>query len=232
MFSTLQLRRAWAYFIWLQWNNGTPTKPFHCYSQSVTGVGTLCNVDFLLTSSSPPHLLKGLVGMGFLRPSNIQGRALPHLLLSHTPPNMIGQSRSGTGKTGTFSVALLSRLDLTKPKVPQAMVIAPTRELAKQIVGVIETMGSFFEGQEGLTIHAAVPPDDKDTATPFRGPVQSMVVVGTPGTIDSLIRTRRQLNTSQMKIVVLDEADQMLSAQGHGDSSLRIRRFVFASFFL
>ncbi|CAG8959854.1 hypothetical protein HYFRA_00013126 [Hymenoscyphus fraxineus] len=174
-----------------------------------------------------PLLLKGLYSMSFLRPSNIQSQALPHLLLENPPPNMIGQSRSGTGKTGTFAITMLARLDFSKPNIPQAMCIAPTRELAIQIIGVIRTMGQYFVGQETLTLHSAVSPDPKDpnSPPPHRGPVNAMVVVGTPGTIEGLIK-QRQLNTSQLRIVVLDEADQMLSSQGHGDSSLRIKRFT------
>jgi ATP-dependent RNA helicase DDX19/DBP5 len=160
----------------------------------------------------PDALLKGISAMNFKKPSKIQERALP-LLLKNPPTNFIGQSQSGTGKTAAFTLNILSRMDLTTEN-PQALVLAPSRELARQIMGVISTMGQFMTG---LVVAPAIPDQTK------RGQkIQGQVVVGTPGTVMDLLR-RRALDPSQMKVLVLDEADNMLDQQGMGDQCFRTR---------
>ena len=154
--------------------------------------------------------------MNFRKPSKIQEKALP-LLLGNPPTNMIAQSQSGTGKTAAFVITILSRLDYTKPQMPQALCLAPSRELARQIEGVVRSIGQFVDG---LTIQAAVP-----GAVERNAKVAGMVVVGTPGTVMDLIK-RRQFDTSQMKVLCLDEADNMLDQQGLGDQCMRVKQFV------
>ncbi|RKF61806.1 ATP-dependent RNA helicase dbp5 [Erysiphe neolycopersici] len=160
-----------------------------------------------------PDILKGIYAMNFKKPSSIQEKALP-LLLKNPPTNMIAQSQSGTGKTAAFLINILSRIDYSHPKSPQALILAPSRELARQLESVIRKIGSFVES---LTVQTAVPGAvDRNSA------VESMVVVGTPGTVLDLIR-RRQLNTQMLKILCLDEADNMLDMQGLGDQCLRVK---------
>jgi ATP-dependent RNA helicase DDX19/DBP5 len=154
--------------------------------------------------------------MNFKKPSKIQEKALP-LLLGNPPTNMIAQSQSGTGKTAAFVITILSRLDYSRPNQPQALCLAPSRELARQIEGVVRTIGQFVQG---LTIQAAVP-----GAVERNAKVQAMVVVGTPGTVMDLIK-RRQFDVSNMKVLCLDEADNMLDQQGLGDQCLRVKQFV------
>lgn len=156
--------------------------------------------------------------MGFRRPSKIQERALP-LLMSNPPMNMIGQSQSGTGKTAAFVLNILSRLELTPEMitVPQALVLAPSRELARQIVSVIEVMGGFIKE---LCVTAAVP---MELARNQR--VEASIVVGTPGTVQDLIK-KRQFDTRSLKVLVLDEADNMLDQQGLGEQCVRVRSYV------
>jgi ATP-dependent RNA helicase DDX19/DBP5 len=166
--------------------------------------------------NSNTTILKGLYSMNFKKPSKIQEKALP-LLLGNPPTNMIAQSQSGTGKTAAFVITILSRLDYTRPHQPQALCLAPSRELARQIEGVVRTIGQFVEG---LTIQAAVP-----GAVERNAKVQAMVVVGTPGTVMDLIK-RRQFDTSDLKVLCLDEADNMLDQQGLGDQCLRVKQFV------
>lgn len=154
--------------------------------------------------------------MNFRKPSKIQEKALP-LLLRDPPTNMIAQSQSGTGKTAAFVITILSRIDYSKPTQPQALVVAPSRELARQIEGVIRSIGQFVNG---LTIQAAVP------GSVERGSrIQAMVVVGTPGTVLDLIK-KRQFDASQMKVLCLDEADNMLDQQGLGDQCARVKSSV------
>jgi ATP-dependent RNA helicase DDX19/DBP5 len=160
-----------------------------------------------------PQVLQGLLAMNFKKPSKIQEKSLP-LLLRSPPQNMIAQSQSGTGKTAAFVITILSRLDYTNNR-PQALCLAPSRELARQIEGVVRSIGQFVDN---LTIQAAVP-----GSVPRGQRLESMVVVGTPGTVMDLIK-RRQFDTSQMKILVLDEADNMLDQQGLGDQCLRVKQ--------
>ncbi|KAK4694635.1 ATP-dependent RNA helicase DDX19/DBP5, partial [Lecanoromycetidae sp. Uapishka_2] len=163
------------------------------------------------------NILKGIYQMRFTKPSKIQEKALP-LLLMNPPQNMIGQSQSGTGKTAAFTLNILARLDLSPRmvKVPQALVLAPSRELARQIVGVFQVMGQALEG---LIMECAIPVERE-----LRGrKIEASVVIGTPGTTLDLIQ-RRQLNASMIKILVLDEADNMLDLQGLGDQCLRVKQ--------
>ena len=159
--------------------------------------------------------MKGLASLNFNKPSKIQERALP-LLLSNPAQNLIGQSQSGTGKTAAFVLNILARVDTSVPKV-QALVLAPSRELARQILGVVQVMGQFMDG---LKTWQAVPDASQRGKT-----VEGHVVVGTPGTVTDLIR-RRQLEPSQMKVMVLDEADNMLDQQGLGDQCKRVKKYV------
>ncbi|MCJ1418485.1 RNA helicase required for poly(A+) mRNA export [Xylographa parallela] len=165
-------------------------------------------------------IIKGIYTMRFQRPSKIQEKALP-LLLSNPPQNMIGQSQSGTGKTAAFVLNILSRLDLSTPqsqKSPQAMVLAPTRELARQIIGVIQVMGSFIDG---LQVCAAIPAE----ASKRNQKIEGAVVVGTPGTTMDLIK-KRLLDPSNIKVLVLDEADNMLDQQGMGEQCMRVKMML------
>lgn len=164
------------------------------------------------------NILKGIYQMRFTKPSKIQERALP-LLLSNPPTNMIGQSQSGTGKTAAFVLNILSRLDMSTTEMrssPQALCLAPTRELARQIMGVIQLMGSFVDG---LTVLPAIPLEAINRGQELRG----QVVVGTPGTVQDLIK-KRLLRTDHIKVLVLDEADTMLDMQGLGDQCIRVKQ--------
>lgn len=169
--------------------------------------------DISDVSCSSPQILKGIYSMNFKKPSKIQERSLP-LMLTDPPTNMIAQSQSGTGKTAAFVITILSRLDYSRPTQPQALCLAPSRELARQIEGVVRSIGQFVDG---LTIQAAVP------GALERGKrVEAMVVVGTPGTVMDMIK-RRQFDPSGMKILCLDEADNMLDQQGLGDQCMRVK---------
>lgn len=165
---------------------------------------------------SDERILKGLSKMGFRKPSKVQERALP-LLMANPAQNLVGQSQSGTGKTAAFVLNVLSRLDLS-PEMqikPQALILAPTRELARQIVGVIQVMGQFLEG---LIIGTAVPADS--TTRPAK--MACSVVVGTPGTVMDMMK-RRILAPNDIRVLVLDEADNMLDLQGMGDQCIRVK---------
>ncbi|KAJ4409353.1 RNA helicase required for poly(A+) mRNA export [Didymella pomorum] len=160
-------------------------------------------------------LLQGIRSMNFRKPSKIQEKALP-LLLMDPPTNMIAQSQSGTGKTAAFSLNCLSRVDLSKVQ-PQALVLAPSRELARQILGVITHMGQFMQGLKTM----AVIPDPSRRGQKF----DAHILVGTPGSVTDMLR-RRLINPQGIKILVLDEADNMLDQQGLGEQCTRAKTML------
>jgi translation initiation factor 4A len=149
----------------------------------------------------PPALLRGVYGFGFETPSVIQQRAIVPLGKGY---DIIAQSQSGTGKTGAFSIGLLQRIDPSVRRV-QAMVLEPTRELANQSAEVIRHIGTHLD----ISVHAAVGGTDvhKD-ATILKNGVH--VLAGTPGRIKDLMR-RGRLILDDLKVLILDEADEMLS---------------------
>lgn len=149
--------------------------------------------------------------MNFKKPSKIQERALP-LLLSDPPTNMIGQSQSGTGKTAAFVLTMLTRVDMSVNQV-QALCLAPSRELARQIMSVVQTMGQFTNIKTQFAIPNMVAKGQK---------IDAQIVVGTPGTVLDLVR-RKQLPVSGIKVFVLDEADNMLDQQGLGEQCIRVK---------
>lgn len=150
--------------------------------------------------------------MNFRKPSKIQERALP-LLLHDPPTNLIAQSQSGTGKTAAFTLNILKRIDLSIT-APQAIVLSPSRELARQTLGVVETMGQFLTGLKTQ----AVVPDPSKRGQKYDG----QVLVGTAGSVMDMLR-RKQIDARAVKILVLDEADNMLDMQGMGDQCTRVK---------
>ncbi|MFS8026481.1 putative RNA helicase [Helianthus anomalus] len=168
-----------------------------------------------------PELLKGLyVEMKFERPSKIQSISLPMIL---TPPykNLIAQAHNGSGKTTCFVLGMLSRVD-PKLGAPQALCICPTRELAIQNMEVLLKMGKFT----GITSELGLPAD-KANYIPIskRAPVTAQVIIGTPGTINKWIAAKK-LGTSNLKILVFDEADHMLAESGFKEDSVRIMKEI------
>jgi len=150
-----------------------------------------------------PDLLRGIYSMGFENPSPIQSRAILPMVSKR---DIIGQAQSGTGKTGTFSIGTLQLIDSSK-KTIQAILMAPTHELAKQSATVVEKLGGFMDGLVvqtlvgGTSIHEDSDKLKKNTP---------QIIVGTPGRIYDMIK-RDILNVKDVKLFVLDEADDMLS---------------------
>lgn len=154
------------------------------------------------------HLLRGIYGYGFEKPSAVQQRAVKPLLRGG---DCIVQAQSGTGKTGTFTIGVLQRLRLGAgaPRHPQAVLLAPTRELAEQTTRVVRAIGTHLPG---LHVHMCIGGtsvrQDLDTLRSRSRPVH--VVVGTPGRVYDMIE-RRALHLEDVRVFVLDEADEMLS---------------------
>ncbi|KAJ3201281.1 RNA helicase required for poly(A+) mRNA export, partial [Clydaea vesicula] len=158
-----------------------------------------------------PDLLKGVYSMGFEKPSKIQEKALP-LLLASPAKNMIGQSQAGTGKTAAFALTILSRINFDL-KTTQAICLAPVRELAVQILDNIRELGKYTKATNQLAVKESIDRTIKK--------IDAQIIIGTPGCVSDLIK-RRVLNTTEVKIFVLDEADSMLD-QGLGDQSIRVK---------
>lgn len=123
------------------------------------------------------------------------------LTLGH---DVIAQAQSGTGKTATFSISVLQKLDHNLKKC-QALILAPTRELAQQIQKVVVAIGDFMNVECHACIGGTSVRDDMKALQD--GP---QIVVGTPGRVHDMIQ-RRFLKTDSIKMFVLDEADEMLS---------------------
>ncbi|KAL3103216.1 hypothetical protein niasHS_002402 [Heterodera schachtii] len=146
-------------------------------------------------------LLRGIYSFGFEKPSAIQQRAIVPCCSGR---DVIAQAQSGTGKTATFSISVLQRVDENAPDV-QALVMAPTRELAQQILLVMRALGEYM----GVKFHTCIGGTSvRDDQRKLEGSVQ--VIVGTPGRVNDMI-LRGALKTDKIKMFVLDEADEMLS---------------------
>ena len=146
-------------------------------------------------------LLRGIFGYGYEKPSAIQSKGiLPIIMRKDT----IAQAQSGSGKTATFTIAMLQNIDTEAIKV-QALILAPTRELALQINEVVKGIGTYLKVRTHLcTGGTSVSEDRRKIAEGLQ------VVVGTPGRVRDLI-IRDALDLSCLKMLIVDEADEMLS---------------------
>jgi translation initiation factor 4A len=151
----------------------------------------------------PMELLRGIYSYGFEKPSRIQEKAIMPIVEGH---DLLAQAQSGTGKTGTFVIGTLTKIDVNLMK-PQVLVMVPTRELAQQIAKVATAIGSFLGGK-GIKVYTATggPPVHDDIRALDRG---VHFLVGTPGRIYDLLN-RKAFSTATVRCLVLDEADQML----------------------
>jgi translation initiation factor 4A len=151
----------------------------------------------------PENVLRGIYSYGFERPSNIQQKAVYPILCKR---DVIAQAQSGTGKTGTFTIGSLSRIDTTINQT-QIMVLAPTHELAYQISDVFNAIGQYIPNFSSRAFVGGKSVREDIDAINARPPI---VAVGCPGRIADLIK-KRVLITDYVKILVIDEADEMLS---------------------
>jgi len=146
-------------------------------------------------------LLRGIYAYGFEKPSAIQQRAIKQIIKGR---DVIAQAQSGTGKTATFSISTLQVLD-TSVRETQALILCPTRELAQQVQKVILALGDYMNVQAHVCIGGTNVGEDIRKLD-----FGQHVVVGTPGRTFDMIR-RRNLRTRNIKLLILDEADEMLN---------------------
>ncbi|CAM9872415.1 unnamed protein product [Heterosigma akashiwo] len=176
------------------------------------GVEVLQSFD---TMGLKEDLLRGIYGYGFERPSAIQQRAIRPIVQGR---DVIAQSQSGTGKTAVFSIGALQVLDTTSNET-QVLVLSPTRELAEQSQKVVLSLGDYMNVQ----CHACI--GGKSIAEDIRRLDYGVQVVsGTPGRVFDMIR-RRNLRTTKLKMLVIDEADEMLN-RGFKEQVYDIYRYL------
>ncbi|VDD93184.1 unnamed protein product [Enterobius vermicularis] len=161
------------------------------------------------------ELMRGIYSYGFEKPSAIQQRAIKQIIKGR---DVIAQAQSGTGKTATFSISVLQCLDVAVRET-QALILSPTRELAVQIQKVVLALGDYMNVQ----CHACI------GGTNVGEDIRKLdygqhVVSGTPGRVFDMIR-RRNLRTRSIRMLVLDEADEMLN-KGFKEQIYDIYRYL------
>jgi ATP-dependent RNA helicase DDX19/DBP5 len=181
-------------------------------SSHLTGAKTFQELNL------PKHLLDALFAMGFDRPSAIQEEALPRIL-ADPPRNLIGQAQSGSGKTAAFTLGMLYRTKVDDPPTIQSLCVTPSRELAIQIFE--KAVKPMAANMPGLKIQLAI----AGTQVEKGKPLPAHMVIGTPGKVVDWLK-RKIIMTNNIKVFVLDEADQMVSESGHRANSQLIKKMM------
>ena len=147
------------------------------------------------------NIQRALDEMGFEESTQIQQEAIPLILEGK---DIIGQSNTGTGKTAAFVIPILEKID-KEIRMPQALVLLPTRELAVQVANETRKIAKYMEGIKTVTVYGGA--DIKEQINKLKSGAQ--MIVGTPGRVIDLI-DRHVIKLNELKIIVLDEADEML----------------------
>ncbi|XP_037948987.1 DEAD-box helicase Dbp80-like [Teleopsis dalmanni] len=206
-------------------NKVTPAKNYTLIDFVKEKLNELKNYDNIANKDSPlvsiknfedihmdADLLKAVYAAGFNRPSKIQANALP-LLLADPPLNLVAQSQSGTGKTAAFVLAMLTRVN-KKLNYPQVICLCPTYELAIQTGEICTKLSA------GITVIYAV----RGEPNPSVAQITEQIIIGTPGKVMDWGIKYKWFDLSKIRVFVLDEADTMVSTQGHHDRCIRIHR--------
>ena len=158
----------------------------------------------------PPKILHALSNAGYTRPSPVQQAAIP---LARLHLDLIIQAKAGTGKTLVFAVAIVERIDTTNP-FPQALVLAPTREVALQAAAVVADVAATTPFLKIATLIGGLPTAEDERVLRRR----CHVVIGTPGRVLALIQ-KGTLQTSSITLLALDEADKLTAPDFWGPVS-------------
>ena len=161
------------------------------------------------------EMYQAIADMGFEEPTTIQNRSIPYLL---DGKDVIGQAQTGTGKTAAFGIATLERVD-PKNKKLQAVILCPTRELAIQVSEELKNLSKYKKGIRILPVYGGQPIGRQIKA--LRVGVQ--IIIGTPGRVMDHLN-RRTLKVGGVKIVILDEADEMLDMGFRDDIETIVRK--------
>jgi translation initiation factor 4A len=151
-----------------------------------------------------PNILRGIFAYGFENPSPIQKKAIIPI---YKRKDIIAQAQSGTGKTAAFTIGALSIIDL-KDNNTQVLILSPTRELTCQTAEVVKNIGCMMDGLKVQTLFGGSSIDD---SSDFMKKNIPHVICGCPGRVNDMIR-RDKIATRKIKLVILDEADEMLSS--------------------
>ena len=166
------------------------------------------------------ELMRGIYAYGFDMPSLIQRKAL---LTIFDKKDIIAQAQSGTGKTGVFTIGVLQKVN-TEINKTQSMILAPTRELAKQIYDVITSIGSLIKN---IRFHLLIGGTSTDEDAHQLKTIMPHIIVGCPGRVYDMMR-RNNIDSKDINLLVLDEADEMLSV-GFKDQIYNIFQFLNAN---
>jgi translation initiation factor 4A len=166
------------------------------------------------------NLLRGIYAYGFENPSEIQKKAILPIIQGN---DVIAQAQSGSGKTGAFTISTLQLIDTTKEET-QALILAPTHELALQISKVITTIGIMMPNLVIKTLIGGT--SIRDDYEQIRNKTPH-IVVGSIGRVIDMFQ-KRYLSPDNLKLLVLDEADEMLS-QGFGEKIKEMFTFYFTN---
>lgn len=147
------------------------------------------------------NIQRALQEMGFEESTQIQQEAIPVIL---DGKDIVGQSNTGTGKTAAYAIPILEKIQIDI-RMPQVLVLLPTRELAVQVANEMRKIGKYMESIKTVTVYGGA--DIREQINKLKGGAQ--IIVGTPGRVIDLIE-RHVLKLSELKIAVLDEADEML----------------------
>jgi superfamily II DNA/RNA helicase len=165
-------------------------------------------------------IMRGIYAYGFDSPSLIQRKAL---LTMFDKKDIIAQAQSGTGKTGVFTIGVLQKVN-TEINKTQAMILAPTRELAKQIYDVITSIGSLIKN---IRFHLLIGGTSTDEDAHQLKTIMPHIIVGCPGRVYDMMR-RNNIVSKDINLLVLDEADEMLSV-GFKDQIYNIFQYLNAN---
>lgn len=163
------------------------------------------------------ELLRGIYANGFEKPSPIQRQAILPIFAKR---DVIAQAQSGTGKTACFSIGALELINI-EHKMPQAIILSPTRELSIQIKSVLDSLGSLFPSLCTQLLVGGTSTDENIRLLRDKTP---HIVIGCPGRIHDMLK-RKKLSAHDFKLFILDEADELLSS-GFKDQVYNIFQFM------
>jgi translation initiation factor 4A len=164
------------------------------------------------------EVLRGIYSYGLEKPSDIQKKAIIPMI---SGKDILAQSQSGSGKTGAFTISTLQLIDVTK-HYTQALILVPTHELANQVTNVVKDIGRFMTGLHVKTLIGGTSVRD-DIKSIHETPPH--IIVGCTGRVYDIFENKC-IHTTDIKLLVLDEADEMLS-QGFGEQIKNMFQYFF-----